>query len=527
MDDIRDRLVRKGDYVFGSFVRPEAVDGYINGVNPGDRSDVLGRFCFSEASVDDAVDHARVAARLWRRVGLNDRAGAVRRFRGAIGRHRERLVALISRETGKPLWQARREVIETLKTLDHVLDAGLSGLAPNVVEDVAGRNDAIPRGVVALLCPFNYPALIPATHSATAVLAGNTVVYKPSKFAPGVGQLVAELWDQCRLPRGVVNMVQGSGSGVGKRLITHSAIDALVVAGGFATAMDVRRQVFERPELPVLYLSGGKGIALVLDGCEQDRAVYEVMTGAFASTGQRHDNTARAIVHESVWDEFVARLLKQTERLKVGYGFDPEVFMGPLISENSRSRFRRYGRAVAAKGHEVLLEGTSRTRTTRRGFYVTPAIYAVDWRKGSAFLNEEPPGPTLMLYKVSSADEAVALHNQARYRLAASIFPRNGDKELPDIVDRLRTGSLYLNRATTHSILPLEAVGLGRSSNGWAGGLGLLRVLTYPRAQVAQTQAFDAVRTLPGTHWNEEVTDSALPVEVEAEMDVSAMLEPI
>ena len=527
MDDIRDRLVRKGDYVYGSFVRPEAVDGYINGVNPGDRSDVLGRFCFSEASVDDAVEHARVAARLWRRVGLNDRAGAVRRFRGAIGRHRERLVALITRETGKPLWQARREVIETLKTLDHVLDAGLTSLAPNVVESVAGRNDAIPRGVVALLCPFNYPALIPATHSATAVLAGNTVVYKPSKFAPGVGQLIAELWDQCKLPRGVINMVQGSGSGVGKRLITHGAIDALVVAGGFNTAMDVRRQVFERPELPVLYLSGGKGIALVFEGCELDRAVYEVMTGAFLSTGQRHDNTARAIVHESVFDEFVDKLLTQTRRLRLGYGFDGDVFMGPLISENSRSRFRRYGRAVSGKGHEVLLEGASRTKLSRRGFYVTPAIYNVDWRSGSGFLNEEPPGPTLLLYKVSSPDEAVALHNQARYRLACSLFPKPGDKELPDIVDRLRTGSLYLNRATTHSMLPLEAVGLGRSSNGWPGGLGLLRVLTYPRAQVAETKAFDVQHTLPGTCWDEERTVDVAPVEVEAEMDVSAMLEPI
>ena len=528
MDDIRDRLVRKGDYVYGSFIRPEAVDGYINGVNPGDRSDILGRFCFSEASVDDAVEHARVAARLWRRVGLNDRAATVRRFRGAIGRFRERVVGLITRETGKPMWQARREVIETLKMLDHVLDAGLACLAPNVVESIAGRNDAIPRGVVALLCPFNYPCLIPATHSATALLAGNTVVYKPSKFAPGVGQLIAELWDQCKLPRGVVNMVQGSGSGVGKRLITHNAIDALVVAGGFNTAMDVRRQVFERPELPVLYLSGGKGVALVFEGGEVDRAVYEVMTGAFLSTGQRHDNTARAIVHAAVWDEFVDKLVTQTQRLRLGYGFDNAVFMGPLISENSRSRFRRYGRAVASKGHDVLLEGVSRTKLSRRGFYVTPAIYNVNWRGGSAFLNEEPPGPTLLLYKVDSTDEAIALHNQARYRLACSLFPKPGDSGLPDIVDRLRTGSLFLNRSTTHSILPLEAVGLGRSSNGWAGGLGLLRVLTYPRSQVAETQAFDASHALPGTFWNDEEPTADLPaIEVEAEMDVSAMLEPI
>ena len=240
----------------------------------------------------------------------------------------------------------------------------------------------------------------------------------------------------------------------------------------------------------------------------------------------RDGDIARAIVHESVWDEFCERIVKQTQQLRLGYGFDDEVFMGPLISENGRSRFRRYGRAVTSKGNEVLLGGTSRTRMSRRGFYVTPAIYAIDWREGSSFLNEEPPGPTLLLYKVSSTDEAVALHNQAHYRLATSLFPKPDAKGLPHLVDRLRTGSLYLNRGTTHSVLPLEAVGLGRSSSGQTGGLGLLRMLTYPRAQVVATESFDEEDTLPGTNWEDENTD--IPrVEVEAEMDVSAMLEPL
>ena len=135
MDDSRDRLVRKGDYVYGSFMRPEQVDGYINGINPGDRSDVLGRFCFSGASVDDAIDHARLAARIWGTVSVPDRATCLKRFRQAVAKSRERLVQIITRETGKPVWESRSEVIETLKTLDVLLDRGLRALSPIVLDD--------------------------------------------------------------------------------------------------------------------------------------------------------------------------------------------------------------------------------------------------------------------------------------------------------------------------------------------------------------------------------------------------------
>ncbi len=521
MDDSRDRLVRKGDYVYGSFMRPEQVDGYINGINPGDRSDVLGRFCFSGASVDDAIDHARLAARIWGTVSVPDRATCLKRFRQAVAKSRERLVQIITRETGKPVWESRSEVIETLKTLDVLLDRGLRALSPIVLDDQPGRSDRLARGVVVILCPYNQPVLITATYCAAAILGGNSVVYKPSKFTPGSGQLIAELWDQCRMPRGVVNMVQGSGSGVGKRLIAHPDIDALVVTGSFSTAMEVRRAIFDRPDLQVIYESGGKGIAVVLDGCDMDRAVYEVMTGSFLTTGQRHDSTGRVIVEQSIYERFVSMLVDQTKRLDVGYGFDSEVFMGPVISENSRSRFRRYGRALAQKGHRALLEGQSLTRTNQRGFYVSPAIHEVDWTGGSAFLNEEPPGPTLLVYPVRGIDEALALHNQAYYRLSCALFPSQ-EHDLDYLASRLRTGRLLINRATTTRALTLPAVGLGRAGTGSDNGIGLVEKLTYPRAHMVETRAFDATYTLPGTNWDDIPSDQLMEVEA----DVSAMLEP-
>ena len=503
MHDRKDRLVRKGNYIQGSFIKPESVDGYINCVNPGDRQDLLGRFPFSAASVDDAVSHGREATTEWRKVGLNDRAGAIRRFRDKVSHYQDSIAILITRETGKPLWEAHHEVLDTLGDLDVLLDEGIDLLAPHVLDKNAGRTDFVPRGVVGLLCPYMPAFQLAAVQSAAAVLAGNAVVFKPSKFSPAVGQVVAETWDRCRMPRGVVHMVQGSGSVVGTRLATHPGLDALVCTGSFKTAMGVRKALFRRPELPVVYQCGGKGIAVVLEDAELENAVYEVMVGAFLTSGQRHNSTGRVIVHEALYDAFVKELVHRSSRLNIGYGFEPTTFMGPLISENYRTRYRKYLRALETKGHEMLLSGGAHRAPDRRGFYASPAIVGVDWKKGSAFLNDEPPGPVLLVYKAKDAEEAATLHNQAVYRLVCSVFTRRKKKDLAAALEAFDTGSINVNRATIGQSMRLPSVGLGRASGGIPGALALLRSLTHPRSRLVAVHQFDPSLAAPGTRWRE------------------------
>ena len=499
----RDRLLRKGDYIYGSFLKPEHVDGYINAVNPGDRSDFLGRFPFSARSVDDAVDAATKGAMRWRRMGLMDRAAAVRRFREQLHTQQEPLARLLTRENGKPLWEARQEVAAALRTIDLYLDDGLGLIAPRVLEESGARTDHLPRGVVGLVCPYNLPVQLAVATSVAAILCGNSVVMKPSKFTPGIGQAIAELWDRCKLPRGVFNLVQGSGSVVGARLVSHPGLDALVFVGSYDSAREVRRATVDRPELPTLFMTGGKGIAVVLDDAEVDRAVYEILVGACLTTGQRHNSTARVIITERVWGALVPELVRRSARLQVGYGLSGDTFMGPLISENYRSRYKKYGRAVLAKGHVAHVEAENVEVVGVRGNYVRPAIYEMDWRSGNGFFNEEPPGPTILLYKVSDWQEAVHLHNQALYRLCASVFTRLDNAVLGEVKEGLRTGALNINRSTIGASLRLPAVGLGRSGNGVTSGMDLLRVLTYPRAGITESRPFDKAHLVPGVSWSD------------------------
>lgn len=518
MDGHRERLLRRGDYIWGSFIRPERVDGYIVGVNPGDRSDTLGQFPFSLGSVNDAVESANRGLRVWQRVGRVDRARAVRKYRDSLNKHQEKFAVLIARETGKPLWESRQEVVAAIRAVDLLLEDGLQLLEPKILNEREARSDYRPRGVVAVLVPNNLPLLIPSFHCCAALLAGNVVVLKPSKFTPAVGQGVAEMMDRCRLPRGVFNLVQGSGSSVGQRLATHPEIDALLFSGSFASAMALRRSTFERPELPTLYQCGGKGAALVLDGAEVDRAVYEILVGAYLSAGQRHNSTGRVIVVDELADQLVDALERRASRLNVGYAFDRDSFMGPLISENFRTRYRRYGRALVSRGHRAIRDARNVDVDNLRGFYASPSIYEVDWRNGHAFINDEPPGPMVLVYRVANWEEAVRLHNKLVYRVSTSVFVQPDLPELPEIVGRLRTGALNLNRGTIGASLRLPSVGLGRASNGLPGGLDLIRFLSTPRSTLVEVRAFDPAAAVPGINWDDDedlLDPETLDVELE------------
>lgn len=496
-------LLRKGDYLDGSFVKPERVDGYINGVNPGDRADHIGRYPFSEQSVDQAVDHATSGNAAWRRLSFNDRAASVRRFRDALGREQERISWQITRETGKPLWEARQEVLAALRAVDLLLDDGIELLAPKVLEEIGARSDRLPRGVVALLTPYTFPLLLPATQSAAALLTGNAVVFKPSKYTPGLGQCVAELWDQCRLPRGAFNLVQGPGAVVGHRLVTSPKIDAVVFSGSYGTALSIRGATAHRPELPTVLHCGGKATALVLEDADLERAVYEVAVGAFLSTGQRHSSTARVMVVASRYNEFVEALMRRVSRFRIGNGLDPDVFLGPLVSENLRTRYRRFARGLSAAGHKAILEAGQENVSSFRGFYAKPAIYAINLETGQPFLDEEPPGPLLLVYKVEDWEHAISLHNQTAFRLATSVFTASDSRLLPELRERLRTGALNVNRSTIGASQRMPSVGLGRSANGYTGGLDLVFALSSPRAQIVESRPFDPSAHLPGTRWNE------------------------
>ena len=260
-----ERLLRRGDYIRGSLVRPELVDGYVVGVNPGDRDDDLGRFTFSKSSVDACVYAANRAKTVWQSKKLADRCTALRTAREYLSARQERIAVLITRETGKPIWEAQQEVVATIRTIDLFLDDGLSYLASKIIDPREARSEQVPRGVVGIITPYNMPLLLPMTQVCAALLSGNVVVLKTSKFTPGTGQLISEIMDRCRLPRGTFNAFSSDAVN-GARLAAHPDLDAPLFSS-HRTAQKVGALLGKRPEFSSCFKPGARD-ALVIEGCD-------------------------------------------------------------------------------------------------------------------------------------------------------------------------------------------------------------------------------------------------------------------
>ncbi len=494
MIDVESRIHGRGDYVWGSFLRVPGVDGYILASNPGDRSDELGRFSFSLTAVDEAVGAAVVAGPGWSAQRLDDRRSAVVRLADRLEQSGQDLARLMTRETGRALWESRTEVAASARAMRLVAEEAGDACLGGVVRDGAAGWDCRPLGVVGIITSFALPLFTAAVQTAAALLAGNTVVVKPSKYAPATGQGLAELVDSARLPRGVFNLVQGPGESVGQRLAAHPELNALLFTGQRSTAVHVRHIAAARPELVVLVQCADKSTALVLPDADLDLAVHELVVSAWGNAGQRHDATARVVVTADQVDVLCERLAVRARALRWGYGLDPGVFLGPMISEPARRAYRQSLTVQAAAGHATVVSGGPAELEGRKGAYVRPSV---TWMKAAADLAGAVPGPTLRIGVVADVDEAVAVHNALSSRAVTAVFTRDEDAGL-SLGRQLSTGGVLINRGPSPTSVRLPVVGRGATSSAFPAPLDLARALTSSVAWQVDHRPYDTSRMVPG-----------------------------
>lgn len=507
------RFMRKGNYLNGSFIKLPDVDGYINSLNPGDQHDTLGRFPFSETGADIAVGCARAALPGWHRATPESRRAALMRFKTQLETSVEQLSVYLTRETGKPFWEARSEVNTTIRRLEVTLDQSARELEAWRSSEIEGGCEFHPRGVVAVLGSFSMPLLDTCAHILPALLAGNTVVFKPSKYTPAVGQLIAELIDRARLPRGVFSLVQGSGATVGKRLVTHPDVDAIHLEGSIDTGLEIKQLTLQQPWKRLVLNTCGRGTSVVMEDADLDKAVHEVVKGAFISAGQRRSSCARVIVAAPVAERFSARLQQVMKRIVVGYGLTQDVFCGPLISEKYRKVYLAYVEGMGQEGHKLLVQG-QRLELPSGGFFVSPTLVEVN----PALKREMPSsefivGPALELMVAEDFEHAVALHNQSRLGLVTSLFSHRADY-IREARYAFRVGAININLSTIifAGKLPLE--GQGASGNGQPGGLYGLRTVCYPQAWLEDTSTFDPANVMPGLSWPTQQPQDNAPTRI-------------
>ena len=492
----------EGDFIAGAFVRGERADESWEVKSPADLKDVIARPTAAFANVDRAVESARGAFLKWAHLGVAGRSEYLNRFKEILLARAAELAEVIARETGKPLWETKTEVQATINKIDITLKHSLALVAEQRLEDalpgVLGVTRHKPRGVMAVVGPFNFPAHLPNGHITPALATGNVVVFKPSDKTPMTGQLIARCFEDADFPPGVFNLVQGRAE-VGRRLVNHDGVDGVLFTGSYEVGLRIKQDTLTQFHKLLALEMGGKNTTVVWDDADLKKATYESMMGAFLSAGQRCASTSRIIVHRSVRDRFVEQFYANAKRLKIGHWRD-DVFMGPLISADSVDKYIRYQEIAKREGAESLMRGKA-LDLERPGYYVTPSINLVKaFDPKSVYQKSEIFGPNVAIYAVDDFEEALAINNAAGFGLVMSLFTKNRARYEKALIEA-QVGVLNLNRTTNGASSRLPFGGMNKSGNDRPSAHFAVQYCTVPVASLEDPTPFTGAGVPPGLNF--------------------------
>ena len=447
--------------------------GRVKDVNPADMDDVVAEAPSSTAA--EAAEACEAAARAfekWRGTPAPVRGQILYKVQRRMEERRQELAEALTREEGKTIGESRGEIQRAINVIEFFAGEARRITGETIPSELPNNfcyTIKQPVGPVAVITPWNFPIAIPIWKMAPALVSGNTVVFKPASLTPLTASLIVEIFDECGLPPGVLNLVFGGGREVGDTIVKHPAILAVSFTGsndvgvglyGAAAARGIKCQC----EM------GGKNPIVVLADADLDLAVESTVQGAFGSTGQRCTATSRAVVVESIANHFVDRLAARTSSLVVGNGLNPATHVGPSVDERQLETVLSYVETGQHEGAR-LVRGGERIRDDGRdrGYFVSPAIFDhVDANMRIA--QEEIFGPVLSLIRVPDNDAALSVANNVRFGLSASVYT-NDVAAMFKFVDRLDAGILHVNSPTVggEAHIPyggMKATGVGLREMG-------------------------------------------------------------
>ena len=419
----------------------------------------VGRCSTDDAN--DAVAAAKAAFPAWRGTSVIDRANIMRNVHRLFVERAEEIAQVVTAEVGKPIVAAREETFEYAapswrKAAEEIVR--YRGMSLPSTQDRTQNKRLIlthrPLGVVGVITPYNFPTDISSIAVAHAAVAGNTIVWKPTECAPASCAMVADLFEEAGVPPGVINVVQGLGD-VGAAIVENKDVKGIFFTGSTATGEKIARV---DPLRPMLLELGGDGPLIVLEDADVDEAVEGAVTGCFYYTGQVCTSAERLLVHEAVYDEFIAKFRAQVKELKFGDPADESVDMGPLCNEATLNRARAHVDDAKAKGATIEQYGLE------EGLFY-PATIVTDVTDDMLIMQEESFSPLAVVIKVKSADEAIEIANKSDLGLVASLWTKN----LSDawrVAEALPHGTVNVNETTNYWDQLAPFGGAGRSGVG-------------------------------------------------------------
>jgi aldehyde dehydrogenase (NAD+) len=420
-------------------------------VNPANTNHILGTIRqATREEARSAVAAAAEAFKSWRATPAPARGRIVAKAARLLEENKEEVAQLLTLEEGKTMAESRGELQRSINVAEFCAGESrrMNGeTIPSELPSNFAYTIKQPLGVVACVTPWNFPVAIPIWKIAPALVAGNTVVFKPASITPATAVRITEIFEAAGIPPGVLNLVIGSGSEAGDEIINHPAVKAISFTGSNGVGIRLYEQASRRGA-KVQCEMGGKNPVVIMEDADMDLAVESTAQGAFGSSGQRCTATSRAVVVDQIADEFVERIAKRAESMRIGPGSDPATEMGPSVDESQFKTVLNYIDIGREDGATLVCGGSRATGAgLDKGYFVQPTVFdhvTADMR----IAREEIFGPVLSVLRVKDFDQAMEVANDCEYGLSSSIFTNDAARVFR-FVDEIETGMTHINSPTT------------------------------------------------------------------------------
>lgn len=482
----------KGQYINGLWMKGSGTT--LESINPAYGTLLWQGNNATEHEISAASVAAHQALSAWSALSFEQRAQYIKEFAQQIEKNRAQLAQLISLETGKPLWESQTEVTAVIGKINLSIQAYQERTwtkeTPSAEANACLRFK--PQGVVVVLGAFNFPAHLSNGHIVPALLAGNTILYKPSEQTPAVAELIMQCWHDSGIPAGVIHCLQGDAS-CGTILLSQD-IQGVYFTGSYPTGLRIHQQFSDRPEVILALEMGGNNPLVIDEISDLNAAVYQTILSTLISSGQRCTCARRVMIpntHQG--DEFLKRFIKACASVRVSpFDNQPEPFMGPVISHIQALKHLHAEKKLIASGGESILPMTLLAEYTG---LLSPGI--IDMTGIINPPDEEIFAPFVQIYRYNHFDEAIQLANQTRYGLSAGLLSDN-ELHYQQFYRGIRAGLINWNRPTTGAASSLPFGGVGLSGNHRPSAFFAADYCSYPVASMEQPLLTTPAQLLPG-----------------------------
>jgi aldehyde dehydrogenase (NAD+) len=451
--------------------------------NPARADEVIGHYPRGTAGdVDAAVAAARAAFDSWRRRSRVKRGELFLKLAELIDRDTDELARVLATESGKVIDEARAEVVEGLHMVQYVFGTARQPSGQVIDSEIEAKDLYVrrkPRGVVAVITPWNFPFAVPLWMLAPSLLEGNTAVFKPSEETPEIGQRLVRLFEEAGFPSGTINLVHGLGEEAGEALARHREVDVVCFTGSYEVGSHIRKLAAEHPHKSCALEMGSKSAVIVCEDASLDLAVNAAILSAFKTTGQRCVSAGRVLVHERRYDDFAAALVERARQVRFADPFAPGAFAGPLINQRAVEKVAHYNNLARQEGAEILLDGGRMLDAEHRaGYFMSPFVYRQSYRPDARTIHEEVFGPHLAIVPFASDEEAIRIYNDTPYGLSMAVITEDY-RRWRLYRDECDYGMGYVNLPCIGAEVHLPFGGVKQSGNGQPSAAALVDAVTH------------------------------------------------